>query len=127
MQVDKDDWALAPQVLPGGKYVMFTLAKNNGTRDRFDTAQIVVQSLASGERRTLIRNGSDARYLPTGHIVYAVASTVYGVAFDLATLTVRGEAVPVLTGFVGPFRLASARRRSLRRRATGHSSTCLVH
>lgn len=58
----------------------------------------MAQSLASGERRTLIRNGSDARYLPTRHIVYAVAGTVYGVTFDLATLTVKGEAVPVVTG-----------------------------
>ena len=99
MQVDSDEVAVAPQMLPGGEFVMFTLAKRTEPDDsRFDTAQIVAQSLASGERRTLIRNGSDARYLPTGHIVYAVAGTVYGVAFDLATLTVNGEAVPVVAG-----------------------------
>ena len=79
MQVDSDEVAVAPQMLPGGEFVMFTLAKRTEPDDsRFDTAQIVAQSLASGERRTLIRNGSDARYLPTGHIVYAVAGTVYG-------------------------------------------------
>ena len=36
-------------------------------------AQIVVQSLETGVRKTLIEGGSDARYVPTGHIVYASA------------------------------------------------------
>jgi serine/threonine-protein kinase len=91
-QVGSEESALAPQILPGGEFVMFTL----GTK-QFDT-EIVVQSLASGERRTIVGNASDARYLPTGHLVYVVAGTMYGVAFDLAALTVRGEAVPVVTG-----------------------------
>ncbi len=98
VQVNSNEEAHSPQLLPGGEFVMFTLVANTVQADRFDTAQVVAQSLASGERRTLIRNGSDARYLPTGHIAYAVAGTVYGVAFDLATLTVRGEAVPVVRG-----------------------------
>jgi serine/threonine-protein kinase len=98
VQVGRDEVAFAPQMLPGGEFVMFSLATSNAQGVRYDTAQIVAQSLVSGERRTLIRNGSDARYLPTGHIVYAVAGTVYGVAFDLATLTVKGEPVPVLPG-----------------------------
>ena len=93
VQVDSNESAHAPQMLPGGEFVMFTLRAR-----QIDTAQIVAQSLASGERRILVPNGSDARYLPTGHIVYAVAGTVYGVAFDLATLTVKGEVVPVVTG-----------------------------
>jgi serine/threonine-protein kinase len=90
-QVDNEEAALAPQILPGGESVMFTHSTRDGV-------EIVVQSLASGERRTIVGNASDARYLPTGHLVYVVAGTMYGVAFDLATLTVRGEAVPVVTG-----------------------------
>ena len=95
VQVDTNESAQGPQMLPGGEFIIFTLVGRNGG---VAIAQIVAQSLASGERRTLIRNGSDARYLPTGHILYSVGSTVYGVAFDLATLTVKGEAVPVVTG-----------------------------
>jgi eukaryotic-like serine/threonine-protein kinase len=98
--VEAGEVAYGPQVLPGGKFVMFTVASNinNNGVDRWDTAHIVVQSLASGERRTIINGGADARYLPTGHVIYAVAGTVFAVAFDSDTLTVRGNPVAVVTG-----------------------------
>jgi Tol biopolymer transport system component len=62
--------AHGPRMLPGGQAVLFTLAAGTGA-GRWDGAHIVVHSLASGEQKTLIEGGSDARYLPTGHIVYA--------------------------------------------------------
>src|SRR5262249_18207856 len=48
----------------------FTLAPSTGD-DRWNKARIVVQSLKTGERKILIEGGSAARYVPTGHIVYA--------------------------------------------------------
>ena len=98
--VEAGEEAYGPQVLPGGKDLMFTVARNinNGGVDRWDTAHIVVQSLTSGERRTIINGGADARYLPTGHVVYATAGTLFAVAFDADTLTVRGNPVAVVTG-----------------------------
>jgi Tol biopolymer transport system component len=39
--------------------------------------------------------GAGARYVPTGHLVYAVGDGLYGRAFDLDTLTVAGTAVPL--------------------------------
>ncbi len=98
--VEAGEEAYGPQVLPGGKDLMFTVARNinNGGVDRWDTAHIVVQSLTSGERRTIINGGADARYLPTGHVVYAVAGTLFAVAFDADTQTVRGDPVAVVTG-----------------------------
>ena len=45
-----------------------------GTRRRSST-----QSLRSGERKTLIDGGSDARYVPTGHLVYALGGVVFAV------------------------------------------------
>ena len=83
-----------PQVLPDGKAVLFTLA----TGRNWDEAQIVVQSLETGERRVLVEGGADARYVPTGHLVYAVADTVLAVPFDLSRLEVTGGAVPVVEG-----------------------------
>ncbi len=98
--VEAGEVAYGPQLLPGGTAVMFTVASNinNVVVDRWDTAHIVVQSLTSGERRTIIKGGADARYLPTGHVVYAVAGTLFAVAFDADTLTVRGNPVAVVTG-----------------------------
>ena len=62
------------------------------------SAQVVAQSLADGTRRVLIEGGSDARYLPSGHLVYAVAGTVFAVPFDAASLTVTGTPVPAIVG-----------------------------
>ena len=60
--------------------------------------EIIAQSLKSGERRVLLNGGADARYLPTGHIVYAFGGTLFAVPFNLRNLTVSGAAVPVLEG-----------------------------
>ena len=96
-----------PQMLPGGQHVLFTLATGTAL-NRWDTADIVVQSVASAERKTLIAGGSDAHYLPTGHLVYAVRGSVFAVPFDVQRLEV-GSPVPS-----GPRCHASvgARRRS---------------
>src|SRR5204863_1264287 len=59
-----------PSVLPDGYNILFTVAKGTAD-DRWDKAQIAVQSLKTGERKVLFEGGSDARYVPTGHIVYA--------------------------------------------------------
>ena len=65
---------------------------------RWDRARIVVQSRSSGARRTLIEGGSDARYVPTGHILYAIGGVVFAVPFDAARQEVTGPAIPVVEG-----------------------------
>jgi eukaryotic-like serine/threonine-protein kinase len=95
--VKEGETAQAPQVLPGGQHVLFTLATGTA-RDRSDRAHIVVQSLKSGERKTLIEGGSDARYVPTGHLVYALSGTLYAVPFDAQRLEVTGAPVPIVEG-----------------------------
>ena len=81
-----DDLAYGPQLLPDGDTLLFTIVKRTSCGlDRWDDAQIVVQSLKTGERKTLVEGGSDARYVPTGHIVYASAGTLFAVPFDLAS------------------------------------------
>ena len=98
-----DEVACGPQMLPGGDTLLFTLAKVGGD-NRWDEAQIVAYSLADGSRRVLIKGGSDARYLPTGHLLYAVAGTMYAVPFDAGRLAITGAAVPAVVG-VGRSRL----------------------
>jgi hypothetical protein len=46
----------------------------------------------------LIRGGSNARYVPTRHLVYYRAGTVMAVPFDLARLGVTGSPAPVVEG-----------------------------
>ena len=85
-----------PHLLPGGRTVLFTLSRRPGAN--WDLSQIVAQSLATGERKTLIDGGTDGRYIPTGHITYAVGGVVYAVPFDLAKLAVTGGPAPVVEG-----------------------------
>jgi eukaryotic-like serine/threonine-protein kinase len=54
--------------------------------------------LDSDDRKTLIDGGSDGRFLPTGHIVYALGGTLLAVPFDVRRLEVRGGPVPILEG-----------------------------
>ena len=65
-------------------------------RDDWDTAQIVVQSLDSGRRHVVVERGADARYVPTGHLVYALGGTLFAVPFDVTMLAVTGAAVPLV-------------------------------
>jgi serine/threonine-protein kinase len=97
VSVKEGEAAYGPQVLPDGQHVLFTLATGTSS-GRWDNAQIVVQSLASGERKILIEGGSDARYLPTGHLVYALGGSVFAVAFDVRRLELRGGPVPMVEG-----------------------------
>jgi Tol biopolymer transport system component/tRNA A-37 threonylcarbamoyl transferase component Bud32 len=84
-----------PQLLPGGEWVMFVVEKRGAS---WDDAQIVIQSLMTKERRDVWQGGSDARYLSTGHIVYALGDNLFAIPFDLATLSVKGSPVPVAEG-----------------------------
>ena len=90
--------AHGPQMLPGGgEWVLFTLTSARGTT-RWDQAQIVVQSMESGERKILWEGGSDARYVPTGHLVYALEEVLFALPFDLASLEVSGGPAPIVEG-----------------------------
>jgi serine/threonine-protein kinase len=86
-----DRW---PQVLPGSKNVVFT----GTTGTTFDDADIAVYSTVSGKEKTLIRGGSYARYLPSGHLVYVHNDALFAVPFDIKKLEVTGQPAPVVEG-----------------------------
>jgi serine/threonine-protein kinase len=89
---------ISPQLLNHGKAVLFTLGPFIGSADRWDQAQIVVQSLSTGQKKMIIRGGGDGRYVPTGHIIYALGGNILAVPFDLKRLQVKGGSVPVIEG-----------------------------
>ena len=86
-----------PQLLPDGDSVLFSVTTASGAT-RWDAAQIVVQSLSTGARTVVLRGGSDARYVPTGHLVYALSDTLFAIAFDASRQAVSGGPVPVVKG-----------------------------
>ena len=97
VKVGQQESAYGPQLLPDGDNLLFTLASGNAP-DRWERAKIVIQSLRSGNRKILISGGSDARHLPTGHIVYVMAGTIYAVRFDPRRLETAGTPVAILEG-----------------------------
>ncbi len=86
-----------PQLLPGGEWILFTLTGETGD-SRWDEANIVVESLSSGERRVLRQGGSDARYVPTGHLVYAFGDGLFALPFDVDSLELSGGPTSILQG-----------------------------
>ena len=87
-----------PDVLPDGQHVLFSISPS--PRD-FDQASIAVLSLATGEYRTVVPQGYNARYVSTGHLVYALAGNLMAIPFDLDRLETTGSAVPVVEGVRG--------------------------
>jgi serine/threonine-protein kinase len=82
-----------PQILPGGKAVLFTNARDGGLEE----FQIEIYSLETGERQLLFKGGTYAKYIPTtGHIVYARKETLYAIRFDIERLKVVGSRVVVV-------------------------------
>ena len=94
--IEEGEGVHGPQLLPGGEWVLFTFLPA-GT-PAWDEAQIVVQSLASGERETLISGGRDARYVSTGHLVYGLNGVILAVPFDVGNRQVVGGPVSLRGG-----------------------------
>ena len=86
-----------PQVLPGGKAVLFTA--ENATVG-FDDAKIDVVTLANHHRKNLLRGGTYGRYVPApgdkGYLTYVSRGTLFAVRFDREKLETSGAPVPVL-------------------------------
>lgn len=97
VRVSEGELAHGPQLLPDGEHLLFTLARGSAP-SRWDRAQIVVQSLTTGARTVLIDGGSDARYLPTGQIVYAYSGILYTVGLDVRALQLTSDRLPVVEG-----------------------------
>jgi hypothetical protein len=91
-----------PQLLPGGEWLLFTLAKILSA-NRWNDADLVVQSLKSGERRVLRSGGFDARYLPSGYITYAFQNVLFASTFDAKTLKLDDERVALVEGVQSAF------------------------
>ena len=85
-----------PQLLPDGETLLFTL----GTRGMasWDEARIVVQSLRTGERRTVVERATGGRYVASGMCLFGRGGVLFAVPFDVKRLATGGEPVAVVEG-----------------------------
>ncbi len=83
-----------PDLLPGGKALVFVA--RNAEQPSFDEADIAAVSLLTGERKLLIKSGTDPHYVSSGHLLFLRAGVLLAVAFDPVRVEVKGAAVPVV-------------------------------
>src|SRR6185436_3364241 len=82
---------LLPYLVPGGRSLLFTSVTTS-----WETANVVLRSLGTGQQRVLIQGGTDARYVNTGHILYMKLGTLMAVPFDLASQQITGPSVALI-------------------------------
>jgi eukaryotic-like serine/threonine-protein kinase len=92
---EQGELAMNPVRLPGDRGVLFTLETSVAGSDRAATKSIVLQRPGATGRRVLIEGGADARYLKSGHLLYADQRTLLAVRFDLDSLAAVGAPTPV--------------------------------
>ena len=80
-----------PDLLPGDRKVVFT-----AFRTPVDKSRIGVLDLSTGEVKWVVEGGFFARWVSTGHLLYALGQRLYALPFDPATGTATGPAVAVL-------------------------------
>jgi serine/threonine-protein kinase len=94
-----------PQLLPGVDAVLYTRLRGSDAvpsslrtgSEAPDATEIVVRWLKSGQDK-VIGMGVAARYLPSGHIVYATGGILFAVPFDLKAMEASGQPVAVVEG-----------------------------
>jgi serine/threonine-protein kinase len=92
--VGAGEQAHRPQLLPDGEWVLFTLLPAGvGSWNR---ANIVIESLKTHQRIALVEGGRDARYLTSGHLIYAVNGALLAAPLDLAARKVIAGGVRVV-------------------------------
>jgi serine/threonine-protein kinase len=102
-QVEETYW-LTPQSVADGTAVLCTIAKTTPTGVRF---QVVVVSVATGERRVLIDDAKHGLYLGDGVLVYWQRESLFATRFDTTRLAVSSTPVPAWDGVGERVRLRS--------------------
>jgi serine/threonine-protein kinase len=81
-----------PQILPGNKL----LYSGNNDVSGWDNGNIRVATAPGEPGKIVVRNGYHGRYVPSGHLLYLHAGTLYGVRFDLDRLEATSPPVAVI-------------------------------
>jgi Tol biopolymer transport system component len=85
-----------PQILPGGHALIYTASMATGS---YESANIVVRSVADDRTRIVHRGGYHGQYLSTGHLTYVSQGTLFAAPFDLERLETTAAGTPVLSEF----------------------------
>jgi serine/threonine-protein kinase len=90
---------VSPQILPDGHTILFT-EKSAVRGGKWEEAQINTIDLGTKQVKTLLTNGADARYSPTGHLIFVRNAALLAAPFDGARVEPPGAPVPLLAGIM---------------------------
>ncbi len=82
-----------PALLPGDRVLLYTARGREWT---WGDERVVAQDLATGARKVLLPDAADARYVPSGHLVFLRRGTLFAVGFDPVRLEIRGSPLALL-------------------------------
>ena len=88
-----------PVWLPSGKAVLFTVMRHDYDRH----PRIALLRIGYRRVEQLLEDAADARYMPTGHLVFLRRGVLMAVGFDLASSKVIGEPQPLVENVVQAF------------------------
>jgi serine/threonine-protein kinase len=83
-----------PWVLPESRALLFTTMPRTMTA----VARVEAVFLDTGERKMVVEDAADARYLATGHLVFVRRGTLMAAPFDVDRLELTAPPVPVIDG-----------------------------
>jgi serine/threonine protein kinase len=81
-----------PFHLPDGKGILFTIIRHDSDLE----PRVAILDSTTRKWRILLEDASDARYIPTGHIVFMRRGTLMAVPFDLKKCDIRGQPAAVI-------------------------------
>ena len=84
---------ILPWPLPDGRTLLYTVRKRQWS---WGDEEVVAQTLATGARKVLLKDAVDARYVPSGHLVFLRRGVLFAVPFDAERLEIRGTPIAVL-------------------------------
>jgi eukaryotic-like serine/threonine-protein kinase len=87
-----------PHFIPSSNAVLFTVGRT-GTAS-YDEAAIGVKFLDSGEQQIVIEQGTDARFVPPGQLIFARGGSLLAVPFNPRSCIVCGSPASVLEGVI---------------------------
>jgi len=89
-----------PHVMPDGDAVLFTVGYLDSS-ESYEESPIDAVRISTGERKTVLQGASFAKYVESGHLVFARGGFLFAVPFDPDALEVHGTPVPVVEDVMG--------------------------
>ena len=84
-----------PSLLPGGRVLLYCVRRRGWS---WGDEEVIARMLATGDSKLVLRDATDPRYVPTGHLLFLRRGVLYAMPFDAERAERRGPEVPVIDG-----------------------------